>query len=114
MNLGRVSMPLVGRRKGSDVRQATGAVLAATMLALGLFARAQAGTLEDGQAAYVGIYYATALRLLKPLAEQGIPAAEQTLGAMYFKGEGVDEDSAQGVAWTRKAFAQGDAKAREM
>ena len=62
-----------------------------TILALLLCVSApvSAGPFEDGQAAYEAKDYATALRLWRPLADQGHPLAQFNLGKMYRKGEGV-------------------------
>jgi TPR repeat protein len=49
----------------------------------------RAGPLEDGIAAYRSGDYATALRILRPLAEQGNAAAQLNLGSMYAHGQGV-------------------------
>jgi hypothetical protein len=67
-----------------------------------------AGALEDAIAAYDQKDYATALRLVRPLAEQGDPKAQGVLGDMYWRGEGVPQDYAEAVAWFRKAAQQGD------
>lgn len=50
---------------------------------------------------------ATALRELRPLAEQGNAGAQNRLGIMYEKGQGVPQDHAAAVKWYRKAAAQG-------
>jgi TPR repeat protein len=71
-----------------------------------------AGPLEDGVAALDNQDYDKALKLLKPLAEQGVAAAQFKIGSMYSAGAGVAEDDAQGLAWTRKAVAQGYAPAK--
>jgi TPR repeat protein len=42
-----------------------------------------AGPLEDGVAAYRRSDFATALRLLRPLADQGDAVAQARLGLMY-------------------------------
>jgi TPR repeat protein len=70
-----------------------------------------AGPLEDGSAAYQQGDYATALRLLRPQAEQGVAAAQVVLGFMYHDGEGVTQDDAQAAQWMRKAAEQGNAAA---
>ncbi len=44
------------------------------------------GPYEDGQDAYVSGDYAMALRLLRPLAEQGHVDAQNLLGIMYREG----------------------------
>ncbi len=41
-------------------------------------------------------------------AEQGDPGAQNNLGWMYHKGEGVSQDFAQAAHWFRKAAEQGD------
>ena len=66
----------------------------------------------DAVAAYDRQDYATALRLLRPLAEQGHAAAQYNLGLMYHEGKGVAQDYAQAVAWFRKAAEQGIAQAQ--
>ena len=55
-----------------------------------------AGPLEDATAATAKGEYATALKLLRPLAEQGDPAAQTKLGAMYLGGQGVAQLDARG------------------
>lgn len=56
--------------------------------------------------------YASALRLLLPLAEGGNPQAQTNLGAMYAAGQGVERDSAKAFYWTRKGAEGGNAKAQ--
>ena len=48
-----------------------------------------AETLDDGFKAYVDEDYATALRIFRPLAEQGDADAQTYLGYMYSNGLGV-------------------------
>jgi TPR repeat protein len=43
--------------------------------------------------------YATALRLMRPLAEQGYAYAQTSLGAMYAEGKGVPQDYAAALSW---------------
>ena len=66
---------------------------------------------EDASAAYERGDYATAFRLMKPLAEQGYAKAQYNLGVMYHKGEGVPADHAEAVKWYRRAAEQGIADA---
>jgi TPR repeat protein len=56
---------------GANVKQRIKAFLAGGVLALALFGSAMAGPLEDGEGAYHRGDYAEAMRLLRPLAEQG-------------------------------------------
>ncbi len=58
-------------------------------------------------AAYGGGDYATKLRELRPLAEQGNASAQYKLGGMYRKGNGVPQDYAEALKWFRKAANQG-------
>lgn len=50
-----------------------------------------------------------AMRLLRPLAEQGDAGAQTDLGWMYANGYGAPQDYAQALAWRRKAADQGNA-----
>ena len=67
---------------------------------------------EDGMAAYQRGDYATALKFLRPLAEQGNPQAQYTLGYIYAEGVGVPADDGEAVKLYRKAAKQGDADAQ--
>ena len=51
--------------------------------------------------------YQTAIKLWKPLAEQGSTSAQFNLGIMYSKGYGVKQDDAKAAKWYRKAAEQG-------
>ena len=73
---------------------------------------AAAGPFNDGVAAYERGDYATALRLWRPLAEEGDALAQYNLGLMYGKGEGVPQDDAEAVKWYRLAAEQGLANAQ--
>lgn len=75
-------------------------------------APAQAGPFEDGVSAYQRGDYATALRLLRPLADQGSTEAQSRLGSMYILGRGVRKDYAEAARWYRKAAEQGNAAAQ--
>ncbi len=83
-------------------------------LALGLSEPLLAGPREDAEAAFLKQDYATALRLLRPLADQGDAWAQNSLGVMYRNGQGVPKDDAQAVKWYRLAADQGDAWAQIM
>jgi TonB family protein len=71
-----------------------------------------AGPLEDGQAAYDRKEYTTALRLWRPLAEQGLARAQNNLGVMYENGRGVRQDIIEALKWYRLAAEQGYAGAQ--
>jgi len=67
---------------------------------------------QAGVDAYNSGNYATALRELRPLAEQGDPRAQFRLGSLYENGDGVPRDFAKARLWYEKAAAQGEAKAQ--
>jgi TPR repeat protein len=56
--------------------------------------------------------YATAMRVVRPLAEQGLAAAQFNLGLLYANGQGVPKDDAQARQWYEKAAAQGHSEAQ--
>jgi TPR repeat protein len=64
---------------------------------------------EDAMAAYKRRDYAAALRLFRPLAEQGNAVAQADLGFMYYNGWGIPQNYSEALRWFRKAAAQGDA-----
>jgi len=88
------------------------ATLAAFLMPLAVAGAAFAGPLEDGVAAVERQDYAAALRLFRPLANQGNDIAQFDLGVMYDKGWGVPRDHVQAARWYRLAAAQGNADAQ--
>jgi TPR repeat protein len=76
-----------------------------TLLAPILGARAE--TLRDATAAVQRKDYATALKLIEPLAEAGDPRAQTQLATLYYHGQGVNESDAQAVVWYDRAARQG-------
>jgi uncharacterized protein len=71
-----------------------------------------AGPVEDAAAAYKRGDYATAMRLFRPLADEGDASAQVVLGFMYKRGQGAPQDYAAAVMWYRLAADQGDASAQ--
>lgn len=65
--------------------------------------------LEAGKRAYEQRDYATALKELKPLAEQGNAEAQALLGLMYNLGRGVPLDIGQAMKWFKAAAQRGNA-----
>lgn len=86
--------------------------LAALIMVFGFAAPAAAGPLEDADAAYSRGDYASALRIIRPLAEQDNARAQFRLGVMYGSGEGVPKSDAEQLKWFRRAAYQGDADAQ--
>lgn len=62
---------------------------------------------EEGFLAYEQGDYATALKEMRPLAEQGNAIAQYSLGVMYHNGEGVAKDFREAERWYRRAAEQG-------
>jgi TPR repeat protein len=56
-----------------------------------------AGPYEDATAAYQRGDYATAFKIIQPLAAQGNAYAQYILGAMYVQGHEVPQDSGEAV-----------------
>ena len=73
---------------------------------------ATADTFEAGEAAYKRGDYVTALRVFKPLAEQGNAPAQNYLGLMYYVGQGVTTNYDEAAKWSRLAAEQGDMEAQ--
>jgi len=82
------------------------AILILTILTIAC-APVRAAAIDDGQTAYNAGDYATALRLWRPLAEQGDARAQNNLGVMYENAKGVPQDINEAVRLYRLAAAQG-------
>ena len=67
---------------------------------------------QKGMDAFDKEDYATALREWKPLAEQGYALAQNNLGVMYEKGQGVSQNYKTAVKWYTLAAEQGYAFAQ--
>jgi TPR repeat protein len=63
-------------------------------------------------AAYNRGDYVPASRVFRTLAEQGNAKAQNVLGVMFRKGEGVPRNAARAHMWFSFAAARGDAKAK--
>ena len=68
---------------------------------------------RKGLDAYSKSDYTTALREIKPLAEQGNADAQSLLGIMYEFGQGVPENIKTALKWYRLAADQGVARAQK-
>jgi clan AA aspartic protease (TIGR02281 family) len=84
----------------------------ALLLAAASFCSAFAGPLEDelhnGIRAWKRGDYATAMRILRPLAESGNAVAQNFVGVMYQHGNGVQRSPVQAAIWYRKSAEQGN------
>ena len=93
------------------MRKAVGlAAVVAINLASG--AVAIAGPWEDGMVAYNRGDYMPAIKLLRPLAQAGNAKAQNIVGVMYHKGEGVARSSAKAFMWFSLAAKRGDKQAK--
>jgi TPR repeat protein len=89
------------------------ALLLAAVGAVALAASAVAQTpFQQGLDAFNRDDFANALRIWRPLAEQGDLRSQYFLGALYDFGEGVRESDAEAAKWYRRAAEQGYAPAQ--
>jgi TPR repeat protein len=89
-------------------------IVVGAVMTLQLFgiSAAFAGPWEDGMAAYNRGDYVPAIRLFRALAEQGNVKAQNVLGVMFRKGEGVPKNPARAHMWFSFAAKRGDARAK--
>ena len=66
-----------------------------------------AATYEEGKKAYLAQDYDLALKILKPLAENGNAQAQITLGLMHDYGHGVEKSASESIKWYLMAAEQG-------
>ena len=72
-------------------------------LTFALAGTVHSGAYEDGVEATERGDYEEALRLWRPLAEQGIPKAQFNLAVLYQNGEGVLQSDSAAIDWYYKA-----------
>jgi TPR repeat protein len=70
-----------------------------------------AGPWEDGMAAYNRGDYMPAIRVFRALAEQGNAKAQNVLGVMFRRGEGVPKNPVRAHMWFSFAAKRGEAGA---
>ena len=80
---------------------------AAIILVLASATATMAGPLDDADAAIKRRDYATALRIVRPLAERGDANAQYNLGVFYDNGLGVPQDRIRAYMWLDLAAMQG-------
>lgn len=78
----------------------------ALFLCTAIAAPVMAQDYDKGLAAAQAGDFVTAIEEWRPLAEQGIAAAQHNLGRMYDNGDGVPRDYAEAVKWYRLAAEQ--------
>jgi TPR repeat protein len=94
------------------MRKVSGLAGMVATIFLGGAAAALAGPWEDGMVAYNRGDYVPAMKLFRPLAQAGNAKAQNVLGVMYRKGEGVTRSSAKAFMWFNLAARKGDATAK--
>ena len=87
-------------------------VVAAVVVGFLLLGYSQLSDFQDGTTAYNQGDYATALKEFRVFANRGLDRAQNNLGVMYDKGQGVTQDYKEAVKWYRKAAEQGIAPAQ--
>ena len=87
-------------------------ILPVLLLTLLVWNLAFSADLQKGMDAFDREDYATALREWKPLAEKGYALAQNNLGVMYEKGQGVSQNYKTAVKWYTLAAEQGYALAQ--
>jgi uncharacterized protein len=102
---------LVIPETGESMKQRIKALFAGGVLVFALFGVAAAGTVDDGQAAYLSGDYAKAMRLWLPLAIKGDAEVQNLVGSLYKEGQGVPKDYVKAATWFRKGANQGNANA---
>lgn len=75
-------------------------------------AAAELPSYEAGEAALVRGDYATAWRILGPLAEAGDARAQNDVGVMYGRGLGVPQSYSQALVWITRSAEHGNAQAQ--
>ena len=88
------------------------AILTPGLMVVMLTAAASAGPFEHAAAAHRQGDYATALRIIRPLARRGYAPAQFKLGLMYVNGNGVPQNYREASKWYRKAAIRGNAAAQ--
>ncbi|MGB3400263.1 MAG: tetratricopeptide repeat protein [Candidatus Deferrimicrobiaceae bacterium] len=99
-------MGVKGRNRKGMVRFLTFGLIT-LLFSLSMAGPAYSGQFGDAVAAYERGDYATAFRLMKPLAEKGDAKAQHNLGVMYDYGRGVPQANNEALRWYRKAAEQG-------
>jgi TPR repeat protein len=74
---------------------------------------AQSARFAEGKALFLSKQYAAAAAILLPLAQQGHPAAQYTIGYMYHYGYGLPRNAKESTRWIATAAARGNPQAKQ-
>jgi TPR repeat protein len=88
------------------------AIFVVVLLILSVASSIAADSLEDAVVAYRRADYATAFRIYRSMADQGLAIAQFNVGLMYDNGQGVSKDEVQAMTWYRLAADQGRSDAQ--
>ena len=86
--------------------------LSAIFIYLFLSLSVQADDVKDALTAYQKNDFKTALKLLKPLANQGGVVPQFFVGYIYYNGHGVKRDYKQAIKWFMQSAEQGNVDAQ--
>ncbi len=92
--------------------QTSAAAVVAAAMVIGPPSVVAADRFQDGMRAHESGHFVTAIRLWRPLAENGDVRAQFSLATMYDLGHGVARDFAEAVKWFRLAAEQGHGDAQ--
>ena len=87
-------------------------IAVAAMLLILTGSSANANSFQQGVSAFNRQDYGAASRVLVPLAERGVAAAQSYLGFMFETGRGVPQNYTEAAMWYRRAAEQGDSLAQ--
>jgi TPR repeat protein len=88
------------------------AIFVVVLLILSVASSIAADSLEDAVVAYRRADYATAFRIYRSMADQGLAIAQFNVGLMYDNGQGVSKNEVQAMKWYRLAADQGRSDAQ--
>jgi hypothetical protein len=114
---GRIAHPDASSRISRTMRatiRTLRTVFPALLILLNIASTVAADEFADGLRAYMKADYATALRLVRPPADQGNERAQVLLGDMYRDGKGVPQSDAEAFKWYLKAADKNDPYAQYM
>ena len=87
-------------------------ILLSVFMIFGSILETAADDFNKGVKAFQNSDYVTALRLWKPIADNGEPVAQHNLGILYEYGFGVSQDYGAAVQWYTRSAEQGYANAQ--
>jgi TPR repeat protein len=90
----------------------TSAAIAAFLWLLTLAAPVAAGRLDEVKDAESRSDWVAALKLLRPLADEGNAVAQGKLGLFYEEGRGVTVDYTEAAKWLQRSADQGNAESQ--